>query len=110
MSVNSRLTKLLNFLEENPKDSFLLFAVAKEYENNERLDKALFYYRSIQESDPEYIGLYYHLGKLYETLDEPLLALETFNLGIALAQKKVDFHSLSELNNAKMNLELSMNN
>lgn len=105
-----RLEKLLNFLKSSPNDSFLLFAVAKEYESNGHQDKALKYYMILKDQDPEYIGLYYHLAKLYENIQEEVLALRIYNEGIALAKKKADYHSLSELNNAKMNLELLLGN
>ncbi len=107
---SSRLDKLKNFLESSPNDSFLLFAVAKEYETLGQLDQALKFYRDLKEKDPEYIGLYYHLAMLYEKIQEDMLALDTYKEGIALAKKAGDFHALSELNNAKMNLELILGN
>jgi len=64
----------------------------------------------IYENDPEYIGLYYHLGKLYEQIDEKHLGLNAYKQGIELGKKLGDFHAVSELNNAKMNLELEMDN
>ena len=36
----SRLNKLLEFYNSEGSDSFIIFAVAKEYENFERFDKA----------------------------------------------------------------------
>lgn len=107
---SERLSKLLLMLEEKPQDSFLLFAIAKEYESMEKLDQTLKYYMTLQDSDPEYIGLYYHLGKLYEKINEEHLALKTYSFGIELSKKVGDFHSLSELNNAKANLEILLGN
>jgi len=105
-----RLEKLLKFLESSPEDSFLLFAVAKEYETLGALDKALEYFTLLKDKDPDYIGLYYHLAKLYETLQKNVLALEIYKDGIELAKSQGDFHALSELNNAKMNLEIMLGN
>ena len=107
---NLRLNQLIEYLENDPKDSFLTFAVAKEYETANQLDKALKYYLQLKANDPEYIGLYYHLAKLYEMIQEERLALQIYEDGLELAKKLKDFHALSELNNAKMNLELSLDN
>ncbi|MBT8189357.1 MAG: hypothetical protein KJO29_02920, partial [Bacteroidia bacterium] len=98
---DKRLEKLLQFLQDQPDDAFLLFAVGKEYEQQDQFDKALEKYLFLRETQPEYIGLYYHLAKLYEKLDENILAMQTYNEGIQMAKKQADFHALSELNNAK---------
>lgn len=105
-----RLQKLQTMLEERPSDPFLLFAIAKEYESDGQLDKTLKYYLQLQDADPEYMGLYYHLGKLYAAIQEEQLALKVYKQGIELAKSKSDFHALSELNNAKMELEILLGN
>jgi hypothetical protein len=58
---SERLTQLLNYYDSDPKDTFILFALAKEYEKESVLDKALSFYLKLKETDPNYIGLYYHL-------------------------------------------------
>jgi tetratricopeptide (TPR) repeat protein len=95
-------------LIESPDDSFLLFALAKEFEKMDRLEDALSTYLLLKEKSPEYIGLYYHLGKLYEEFSEPEKALKVYDEGINLAKKIADFHALSELNNARTNCEIEM--
>ncbi len=105
-----RLSQLLAYLKESPEDSFLTFAVAKEYESQDQADKALLYYLKLRDSDPKYVGLYYHLAKLYEHIEEPRLSKETYEQGIIVAKESGDFHALSELNNALTNLKLSMDN
>jgi len=107
---NNRLDTLLTYLNDSPTDSFILFAIAKEYEKLDHLDRALKYYLQLKTADEDYVGLYYHLGKLYEEIDEDILALSTYADGIALAKKLKDLHALSELNNAKVNLELQLGN
>lgn len=104
----SRMETLQSMLSESPDDSFLIFAIAKEYEKTDDQDKALEVYLNLLEKDPQYIGLYYHLGKLYEALSESQKALEIYDRGITLAKKIPDFHALSELNNARLNCELEM--
>ena len=104
---DNRIDSLLAFLKEDPEDSFVRFALAKEYEKIGTLKKALDTYLELKDMDPNYIGLYYHLGGLYELLNQKEEALQTYETGIAVAKKLADFHALSELHNAKTNLEIS---
>jgi len=100
----NRLERLLTFLEDNPKDSFILFAIAKEHEKMGETERALEHYLKIRENDPQYVGLYYHLGKIYEQLQEVEKAFFTYKEGMAIARQAGDEHALSELAGAKLNL------
>lgn len=102
---SKRLEQLFLLLENSPADSFLLFAVAKEYEKLDDREKALSYYRRLAEQDPGYVGLYYHLGKLLERCGEWNEALKTYELGMEAARRTGDRHAFGELAAAKMNLE-----
>lgn len=99
-----RLQKLLEFYRNNPKDSFLLFAIAKEYEKQQLQEKALEFYQKITAVDPNYVGVYYHLGKLYEQQEELSKAFSTYKTGMDVARTVGDQHALSELAAAKLNL------
>ena len=100
----SRLNQLFTFLESQPNEPFIIFAIAKEYEGNNDNFKALEYYTRLQETTPQYVGLYYHLGKLYERLGEPDQALTTYKKGMIVAKQEKDMHAYNELAGAKMNL------
>jgi tetratricopeptide (TPR) repeat protein len=102
--MTNRLTLLLDLLANNPTDAFTLFAIAKEYEGAGNDAQALDFYQQLRTTDPNYVGLYYHLGKLHERLGTPEAALETYRTGMEVAKKARDFHALSELAGAKMNL------
>lgn len=104
----NRLSSLLAMLEADPSDSFIRFAIGKEYENLLQYDLALEHFLALKSADPEYIGVYYHLGKLFETLDDSQQALLIYEDGINMAKKLKDFHALSELNSAKVNLEMEL--
>lgn len=97
-----RLEKLLRFLEENPGDSFLLFAIAKEYEKNGNDDEALLYFEKLEAEDEGYVGLYYHLGKLWERRSAPAKAFRVYSKGMEIARKAGDQHALSELAGARL--------
>ena len=100
-----RLEQLKGLLEESPHDSFLIFALAKEYEKLEELETALRHYLHLEEHDPDYVGTYYHLGKLYERMEETGLAFQTYEKGIEVTRRAGDQHAMGELAAAKMALE-----
>ena len=106
--MSKRLELLQNMLKNDETDSFLYYAIAKEMESLSNFGGALEHFIHIRTNDPGYVGMYYHLGKLYEKMEEPDLALEAYSDGINVAKKIPDFHALSELNNAKLNLEMEM--
>lgn len=103
--MSARLPQLLQLLESSPADSFLLFAVAKEYESAGDTANALEYYQKLRHADPGYVGLYYHLGKLFEQKLDTENAIATYKAGMEEARKASDFHALSELKEALLNLE-----
>lgn len=100
----SRLTQLLQLHQATPGDSFLLFALAKEYETLGDDRQALGYYLRLRESDPNYVGLYYHLGKLYVKSEDLEKALEAYNTGLEVALRVNNRHAYSELLAAKMEI------
>jgi tetratricopeptide (TPR) repeat protein len=104
----NRLEILRSMLESDPSDSFVRYALAKELENSGELVSALDEYLVLMNKDPDYVGLYYHLAKLYEKTDAVKKALEIYDIGINIAKKLKDFHALSELNSAKLNLEMEL--
>ncbi|MDX1940216.1 MAG: tetratricopeptide repeat protein [Saprospiraceae bacterium] len=103
--MNTRLSQLQNLLAESPNDAFLLFAIAKEYEGMGEQEQALAHYLQLIEKDSTYVGTYYHLAKLYEKIEQPEKALETYSKGMDIARKADDQHALAELSSAKLNLE-----
>ena len=100
-----RLDQLLNFLEQSPNDAFILFALAKEYEGLGQKEQAFQYYLSLKTADPDYVGLYYHLGKLYEQEGKIEEALKIYQEGMVVANKQQNRHAYGELNEAFMSLD-----
>lgn len=100
MNDNKRLLQLLQFLEQEPNDPFLQYAIATEYLNNNQLDLALFYYENLINNHKNYVGTYYHLGKLYETLNRKEDAIKTYEVGMQVARNAKNMHAFSELQSA----------
>lgn len=96
MSIN-RLERLLEFLKNEPNDPFLKYALATEYLRLNNTEKALSFYLDLVDKHTDYIGTYYHLGKLYEQLRQNDDAIKTYEQGIAIAKKIKDQHALNEL-------------
>jgi len=104
MSVD-RLAQLQSFYEDDPEDPFTRFALAQEHLKNDNVEKALSFFEELVETDPDYVGTYYHLGKLYERLDRKDDALATYEQGIDVAREQKDQKNLSELQDAKLKAE-----
>ena len=102
---SNRLQQLMAFLEATPNEPFILFAIAKEYEKHDDKENALKYYLNIKQEHPKYVGLYYHLGKLYEKLEQYETAFDTYVEGMKVAKAAGDQHALGELAQAKMIVE-----
>ena len=92
-----RLQKLLDFLKNEPNDPFLKYALATEYLSHNDLDKALFYFEDLLSKHPDYVGTYYHVGKLYERLNRKSEAILSYQKGMEVARKAGDNHAFSEL-------------
>ncbi len=103
---SNRLNTLLEMYDEANHDSFVLFAIAKEYYYQKNILKAIETFEKLKTLDEKYVGLYYQLAKLYEEEGIYPKALSTYEGGIQQAKKQADFHALSELMNAKTNLEI----
>ncbi len=102
----NRLEQLLALYEQNPDDSFVLFALGKEYEQLGQDAEAERWYRRRAETDPDYLGLWYHLAALVARTGRKDEALALYDEGIRRARAAGDQHTLSELQNARMNLEI----
>ncbi len=102
----SRLKQLLSFHEEDPNDSFVRFALAAEYVKLRQYDDAVRAFEDLYAHDPAYVGLYYHFGKLLQSLGQVERAGAIYREGIAVATRLTDFHARSELQSALMEMEI----
>ncbi len=82
MNHDSRLNQLLQLLNEEPKDPFLLYAIALEYEKMENYQTAIQYYSTLINQQPEYTATYLQLGNLYRNLGDIENATRIYQDGI----------------------------
>ena len=92
-----RIAKLKEFLAANPDDSFIQHALALEYVKAGDDAEARKLFEHILEKDENYIGSYYHLGKLLERYDERESAIRWYEVGMFKAKESGDMHSYNEL-------------
>lgn len=105
---HSRLARLHEFLNNEPDDPFLKYALATEYLSLNDTDKALQYFKDLVSNHSSYVGTYYHLGGLYEKLGQKDDAIRTYQTGMQVARAARDNHAYSELQavyNAIMGLD-----
>ncbi len=103
-----RLEQLLQYLNDNPKDSFLQYALALEYLKKGDHVTGLEYFETLVKNDPDYVGTYYHLGKLYVKLGRKEDAENCYTQGLKIAKNQNDHHSFAELQNSKTNLSMGI--
>lgn len=106
--MSSRISTLAKKVKEHPEDSFYKFTLALEMLKINETSKARVLFEAIKSNDPEYVGVYYHLAKLYIEIGENKKALETYKEGIKIAESQNDNHTKSELSAALLNLEIEM--
>ncbi len=97
-----RIIQLKQFLEKDPDDPFLLYALATEYMKGDT-EKARFYYEKLLREHPSYVPTYYHAAALYAYLEEQEKAAATYLKGIETAKLAGDSHALRELQSAYAN-------
>jgi tetratricopeptide (TPR) repeat protein len=95
-----RIERINEMLKQNPTDSFLLFALGLEKIKLGNEDEALQLFQSVTLSNPDYSGVYYHLGKLLERKNETDKAMEVYEKGMQVCKKLNEQHNFNELRNA----------
>jgi len=100
-----RLAALLEFHLLDPDDAFTRFAIAQEHIKRDDSEQALAFFEALVRDHPDYLGTYYHLGKLYAMLQRHGAAIEAYKGGIDVAIKKGDLHARAELQSALLEAE-----
>jgi Tfp pilus assembly protein PilF len=93
----TRIERIIEFLNQQPKDNFLRHALALEYIKIGEDLKARDLFIEILTDSPDYVGSYYHLAKCLEKLAAPETAIEWYEKGMAAAKLAKDDHAYREL-------------
>ena len=103
--MNLRLDKLKEMERQKPDDAFIKFAIAQEYVGMNDDTEALKYFAGLLEKHPQYVPVYYQLGKLHERLNKLKQAADIYTKGITVAKAANDLKTAGELNEALTLLE-----
>ena len=95
-----RISKIREYLKESGEDSFLQHALALEYIKIGKDAEAQKLFEEILQREADYLGSYYHLGKLLERIGEAEKAIVVYKKGMEVAKSAKDSHSFNELQSA----------
>ncbi len=100
-----RIEKLLELLKTSPTDGFLQHALALEHIKSGNETEAQRLFEKLLGETPDYVGSYYHLGKLHERMGRVDQAISIYEKGMVEAKKAGDQHAYNELMAAKDDAE-----
>jgi len=93
----TRIERIIEFLNQQPKDNFLRHALALEYIKLGELVKAKDLFIEVLTESPDYIGSYYHLAKCLVDLQGIEAAIQWYEKGMEAAKLAKDDHAYREL-------------
>jgi Tfp pilus assembly protein PilF len=96
----SRLEMVNKLLEKEPEDVFLNYALGVEYFAELNLEDAEKQFRKVIQLDPEYIAVYYQMGKVYESKEENKEAVRYYLLGNEKAKQQNNAKAAREFDDA----------
>lgn len=95
--MNDRLESLLNLLNKEPDDSFLMYGVALEYLSKKDYKNAEEYFKKLLKKNPDYVPAYMQYAQLKANMNEIEEAKILYKKGIKVAKEKGDNRSASEM-------------
>jgi Tfp pilus assembly protein PilF len=95
--MSNRIAQLEAFLADSPEDAFIHHALALEYLKIGDSHRAETHFRHNLDRQPQYVGTYYHLGKLLAESARSEEAISMYEQGMKVARAAGDNHSYNEL-------------
>ncbi|HJW31469.1 MAG TPA: tetratricopeptide repeat protein, partial [Saprospiraceae bacterium] len=86
----SRLEELENLLDENPDDPFLIYALAKEYQNQSGTMQALLMFEHLVTNFPDYVAAYFPYAKILYSAGNRSEAIRLLQTGIQIGASSSD--------------------
>jgi predicted Zn-dependent protease len=93
----SRREKIEALLKEEPRDQFLRYGLAVEYDNEERADEALQIFRGLMRDQPPHVASFFRGAQLLVKLGEIEDARAALRDGIEIARQQGDLHAAGEM-------------
>lgn len=98
--MTDRIARIKEMLTSQPNDAFLQHALALEYVKLGDAEAARNSFEALLAAQPDYVGSYYHLAKLYEAEGAVDAAVQWYQKGMEVAQRLGDRHAFNELRSA----------
>lgn len=93
----SRRKQIEEMLKDQPDDSFLNYALAKEHASEGNVDAALQQYSLVIDNFPNEVAAYFQKGQLLAEEDRTDDAREVIEQGMKVARQVGDQHALGEM-------------
>jgi len=100
-----RIEQLMGFLQKAPEDAFTLYSLAYEYLKGGDVAQPRNWFSSLKTKHPDYVGLYYHLGKTYAMEEKWEEAIKIYDQGLEVATQQGDAHAAGELQRARQQVQ-----
>lgn len=97
---SNRIDQLEQFLALDPQDAFIRYALALERVGTGEWPVAKAHFAHLVAHQPDYVGTYYHFGKLLEKMGEPDAAKEIYRTGRTVAERARDMKTRAEIHEA----------
>ena len=101
----SRREKLEALLADEPGDTFLRYALAMEWANEDENEKSLAIYDDLMAETPPYVPAFFMAGQQLAELDRNDEAREILTRGIQHAQTQGDLHAAGEMTEFRETLD-----
>jgi tetratricopeptide (TPR) repeat protein len=106
MSREDRIALLKSELGKDPSDVFYNYALGLEYASAaDSIEKSRTQFQKVIGLDANYVAAYYQLGRVFEQLEKPALALDAYRKGLEIARRKKDLKTAGEFEAAISLLE-----
>ncbi len=93
----SRRQQIEGLLADDPDDTFLNYALAKEFVGEGEIEAGIAAFDRVLQLDPNYVPAYFQKGQTLATEGEVEAARDVLIRGIAVAEQVSDAHAAGEM-------------
>ncbi len=94
----SRLEKIRQMLQAEPRDVFLRYALAMELDSGGQFDESLTAYRDLMQDQPPHVPSFFRAGQLLVRMGRTDQAQAILQQGVRHALSQGDAHAAAEMN------------
>jgi hypothetical protein len=93
----TRREKIEAMLQDEPKDQFLRYSLACEYDNEERPDESLSLFQGLMADQPPHVPSFLRGAQLLVKMDRIADARSALREGVEAARRQADLHAAGEM-------------